>query len=57
MLSEKLMAIKKHLATSTEGLRKEEIDWLVKRVEELESQNDFLKKELRYFEYQGEIES
>ncbi len=56
MLSDKLMAIKKHLATSTEGLGKEDIDWLVKRVEELEKENDFLKKELRYFEYQGETE-
>ncbi len=56
MLSEKLTAIKEQLAKVTEGLRKEDINWLVKRVEELEKENDFLKKELRYLEYQGETE-
>ncbi len=56
MLSEKLTAIKEQLAKDTEGLRKEDINWLMKRVEELEKENDFLKKELRYFEYQGETE-
>ncbi len=56
MLSEKLTAIKEQLAKDTEGLRKEDINWLVKRVEELEKENDFLKKELRYLEYQGETE-
>ncbi len=56
MLSDKLTAIKEHLAKSTEGLRQEDIDWLVKRVAELELENDFLKKELRYLDYQGETE-
>jgi hypothetical protein len=56
MSSPKLTAIKEQLAQATEGLSKEDIEWLVKRVEELESENDFLKKELRYLEYQGEIE-
>jgi hypothetical protein len=56
MSSHKLTAIKEQLAQATERLRKEDIEWLVKRVEELESENDFLKKELRYLEYQGEVE-
>ena len=56
MSSHKLTAIKEQLAQATEGLSQEDIEWLVKRVEELEAENDFLKKELRYLEYQGEIE-
>jgi len=56
MMSEKLAAIKTKLEKSPEGFNKEDIEWLVKRVDELESENDWLKKELRYLEYQGEVE-
>ena len=56
MSSVRLTAIKESLAKSAESLKREDLDWLVKRVEELESENDWLKKELRYLEYQGETE-
>ena len=56
MGSEKLTAIKERLAQSSGSLNQEDLDWLVIRVEELESENDWLKKELRYLEYQGETE-
>ena len=56
MISAKLTAIKERLAKSSEDVNKEDIGWLVKRVEELESENEWLKKELRYLEYQGETE-
>lgn len=56
MSSAKLTAIKESLAKSPESLKQEDLNWLVKRVEELESENDWLKKELRYLEYQGETE-
>jgi len=56
MSSAKLTAIKERLAKSSEDVNKDDLDWLVKRVEELESENDWLKKELRYLEYQGETE-
>ena len=56
MISDKLTAIKERLAKSSGDVNKEDIDWLVKRVGELESENEWLKKELRYLEYQGEVE-
>ena len=56
MGSTKLTAIKERLAQSPGSLNQEDLNWLVKRVEELESENDWLKKELRYLEYQGETE-
>lgn len=56
MISEKLQDIKERWAKSPEELSHEDIAWLVKRVEQLESENEWLKKELRYLEYQGEIE-
>jgi len=55
-MSTKLTAIKESLAKSPGSLKQEDLDWLVKRVEELESENEWLKKELRYLEYQGETE-
>jgi hypothetical protein len=55
-MSDKLTAIKAKLEKFPEGFNKEDIGWLVKRVDELESENDWLKKELRYLEYQGEVE-
>ncbi len=56
MMSEKLTALKAKLQTSPEGFTKEDIDWLVTRVEQLQSENDWLKKELQYLEYQGEVD-
>jgi phage host-nuclease inhibitor protein Gam len=54
MTTDKLSAIKERLAQSLEALTKEEIEWLVKRVEELQKENEWLKTELAYSEYQGE---
>jgi hypothetical protein len=54
MSTNKLASIKERLAQSPEALTREDITWLVKRVEELESENQWLKKELAYIEYQGE---
>ncbi|MGQ9687576.1 MAG: hypothetical protein ACUVXF_02135 [Desulfobaccales bacterium] len=56
MASERFLAIKTSLASSPENLSQEDIRWLVERVEQLESENEFLKKELRYLDYQGEID-
>jgi hypothetical protein len=47
--------IKTRLAEENKGLAKEEIEWLVKRVEELEKENEWLRHELSYAENQGEI--
>lgn len=54
MSSNKLAAIKEHLAQSSGAITREDIEWLVKRVEELEKENEWLKTELAYSEYQGE---
>ncbi|HZE21706.1 MAG TPA: hypothetical protein VE082_06610 [Desulfobaccales bacterium] len=54
-MSNKFSAIKERLAQSYEAVTREDIDWLVKRVEELEKENEYLKTELAYSEYQGEI--
>lgn len=56
MMREKLTAIKAKLQAFPEGFTKEDIDWLVSRVESLASENDWLKKELQYLEYQGEVD-
>jgi hypothetical protein len=47
--------IKSKLAQGLSGLSREEVQWLVKRVEELQKENEFLKKELSYSEHQGEV--
>jgi hypothetical protein len=54
MSTNKLAAIKERLAQSLGAITKEDIEWLVKRVEELEGENEWLKTELAYSEYQGE---
>jgi len=51
----KLARIKARLAQGTDELTREEVIWLVKRVEELEKENEWLKRELSYAEHQGEI--
>lgn len=56
MSREKILALKARLAQASETLTREELEWLLNRVEELEKENEFLKKELRYLEYQGEID-
>ena len=54
MSTTKLSDLKARLAQSLEAITREDIDWLVKRVEELEKENEWLKTELAYSEYQGE---
>ena len=49
-----LHAIKERLAQSPQAVTKEDVEWLIKRVEELQGENEWLKKELTYLEYQGE---
>jgi hypothetical protein len=51
----KLAEIKAKLAQGTAALTPGEIAWLVKRVEELEQENEWLRKELSYAEHQGEV--
>jgi hypothetical protein len=51
----KISEIKAKLAHGAAALTPAEIAWLVKRVEELEKENEWLKKELSYAEYQGEV--
>ncbi len=46
--------IKAQLAQGA-ALTREEVAWLVKRVEELEKENEWLKRELSYSEHQGEV--
>jgi uncharacterized protein (UPF0335 family) len=54
MTTNELLAIKERLAQSPEAVTQEDLQWLVKRVEELEGENAWLKQELAYSEYQGE---
>jgi hypothetical protein len=62
MPSNRLGEIKDRLSKASLGPLKDDIDWLVKRVEELEtenerlrSDNEWLKKELAYSEVPGEV--
>ena len=57
-----LSEIKDRLSQVSLGSAKEDIDWLVKRVEELETEierlkkdNEWLKRELAYAEVPGEV--
>jgi uncharacterized ferredoxin-like protein len=50
-----LPEIKGKLSLGLSGLSREDLEWLVKRVEELQKENEFLKKELSYAEHQGEV--
>ena len=47
--------VKAHLAQGSNDFTREEVEWLVKRVEELEKENEWLKHELSYAENQGEV--
>jgi hypothetical protein len=51
----KLTEIKAKLAQETAAFTRGEVAWLVKRVEELEQENEWLRKELSYAEHQGEV--
>jgi hypothetical protein len=51
----KVAQIKARLAQGINDLTKAEVEWLVQRVEELETENEWLKHELSYAENQGEV--
>jgi hypothetical protein len=51
----RIAAIKDKLAQGLSELSREDVEWLIKRVEELEKENDWLKNELSYAENQGEV--
>jgi hypothetical protein len=55
MTHPKISEIKDKLTQGMSGLSREDVEWLVKRVEELEKENEWLKKELAYEEHQGEV--
>ena len=55
MADPRISEIKDKLAQGLSGLSREDAAWLVKRVEELEKENEWLKKELSYSEHQGEV--
>jgi len=55
MAEDMIARIKGKLAQGVSDLSREEVAWLVKRLEELEKENEFLKKELSYSEHQGEV--
>jgi len=55
MYQGKIAQIKARLAQWTNVWTREEVEWLVKRVEELEKENEWLKHELSHTENQGEI--
>lgn len=55
MTDARIAAIKDKLAQDPNGLNREDITWLIKRLEELEKENEWLKKELSYSENQGEV--
>ena len=55
MSQEKLSQIKARLAQGHQSLTREEVEWLVKRVEDLEKENAWMRNELSYLENQGEI--
>lgn len=51
----KIAQIKARLAQGLNDATREEVAWLVNRVEELEKENEWLRSELSYSENQGEI--
>ena len=55
MSQDKLSQIKARLVQGPEALTREEVEWLVRRVEELEKENSWMRNELSYLENQGEI--
>ena len=55
MTDTRISEIKEKLTQGLSGLSREDVEWLVKRVEELEKENEWLKTELSYAENQGEV--
>jgi hypothetical protein len=55
MTDKRISGIKDKLTQGMSGLSREDMEWLVKRVEELEKENEWLKRELSYAEHQGEV--
>jgi len=55
MTDTRISLIKDKLTQGLSGLSREDVQWLIKRVEELEGENEWLKKELSYAENQGEV--
>jgi hypothetical protein len=55
MTHPKISVIKDKLTQGMSGLSREDVEWLMKRVEELEKENEWLKNELAYGENQGEV--
>jgi hypothetical protein len=55
MNDSRIAAIRDKLAQGLSGLSREDVAWLVNRVEELEKENEWLRKELSYSENQGEV--
>ncbi len=51
----KIARVKAQLAQGSHDFTGEEVEWLVKRIEELEKEHEWLKHELSYAENQGEI--
>jgi len=55
MTETRISELKHKLTQGQGGLSREDVEWLLKRVEELEKENEWLKKELAYGEHQGEV--
>jgi len=55
MTETRISKIKDKLTQGMSGLSREDVEWLMKRVEELEKENDWLKNEVSYAENQGEV--
>jgi cell division septum initiation protein DivIVA len=55
MTHPKITEIQGKLTQGMSGLSREDVEWLLNRVEELEKENEWLKKEVAYGEHQGEV--
>jgi hypothetical protein len=55
MAEDRITTIKGKLTQGQSALSREDVDWLLTRLEQLEKENEFLKKELSYTECQGEV--
>jgi hypothetical protein len=55
MTDSRISQIKDRLAQGLQQIAREDVEWLVQRVTELEKENEWLKRELSYSEYQGEV--
>jgi len=55
MTDTRISKIKDKFTQSLSALSREDVEWLINRVEELVKENEWLKKELAYVEHQGEV--